>query len=496
MLQDLLQNSTRDDGTFSISGAAAGPLTIHVDASGFARFEIDATVDAGRGSDVGDIRLSRGATVNVRVSPERDGEETARIDLKGQWRAFDMLTAPVNDSLAAIENVPAGHYTLSVVQGAKIICQAKVDVPDNRNSVSATCSGVGPHVSGRVFFGKSPAGPGILYWTSEGNLVDADAIMTSVLAGGLRQQQVFTGRRPDVTVAVATDGSFETDELAAGLWRVSFMESWASPPTPPQSVNIPDAETFEVALTYPGRSLSGLVVDDRDRAVAKANVRESETGGFARSDETGRFAMTGLSEGVHHLQASTIDSCSDVITAEIPKDTEAVPVKLVISGRNAKTLVVQVVGAEGQPASGAFVFLDQPGGGLMATADGNGRAELHLTKPFPALIRCAAFAGGAWSLGDWVALDDVQEGGLTLGIGRTGGIVIQSDKSAGILSVLSPNGWNVAGLLARLGVGAMLSPGAAVTIGGLPEANYTLAVDGWSKTVSVRAAEDTVVDAP
>lgn len=491
MLKDLLEASSEADGRFTLHGGRPGALALQVEAPGFARAHRDLTLKDGVPTDVGEVGLTRGATVNVRLRPARDDNATARLDLRGMRLDPDMLTAPVSQSLAVIEHVPAGTFRISVVEGSKQLCETMVEIEAEDNSVDATCTSKSTDVHGTVWYGKSTAGSGVLLWTESSESLVPDGIMTQELASGQLQQEVFSSRRPDVSVSVGPDGTFATRELGAGSWHVSFTPS-SSGPTPSQLVQIPDSDTFETVLAFPGHSVSGVVQDDDGQPIGTARIAETESGGFAITDPSGRFAMPGLGTGIHHLQARVNDDYSDSVPVVVDENREPDPIKLVVSRGNSVLLHVQVMDRAGSPASGGFVFVDVPGRSVeIATADASGHTSVRIPKPFPDSVRFAAWASSGWAFGGWTPWKQARQG-TVLVMGRSGTLIVQSEKAAGVAHVVAASGWDVVWLMARLGTNPFVGPDVTLPIAGLPEGNYTVGLGEVSMSVMVHDQAESV----
>jgi hypothetical protein len=165
---DLVETTSGDDGRFHLLGLASGPATLRVEAPGYARAALDVSVPdptSSQSLDVGIISLGEGSLVRIHVDPARLGanslgDAVARIDLRHHWLAADMLSAQVGNGEAEVPNVPPGAARLSVVTGAKVLCEQEIDVPGG-GELDADCAPGALLVSGRVLVGgaAAPSGP-------------------------------------------------------------------------------------------------------------------------------------------------------------------------------------------------------------------------------------------------------------------------------------------------------------------------------------------------
>jgi hypothetical protein len=495
--RDLLQATSAADGSFRLTGAPNGPLQLRIDAAGFARAH-RAVQPAETGAallDVGDVPLTRGATLRVLFSGEPDEGAVARADLRGDWLEMDMLSAPVSEGAAVFRNVPPGQLRVTVQSGQTLLCERGVTVPPGEEEVEAECSDGAVRVRGTVVVGGRPAGPGTLLWMAPAP--KAHARITDVISpGGLRQQQVLGRGRPQVEIAVAQDGSFFSDELTPGAWQVSWVPVSGSLGEP-ESVEVPAlpaGSEYETILTFAGGAVAGIVLDPENRPAEGARVRDLGTGAVAFTGTDGSFVLTGAAPGKHSVQAERGELASPVADAEVVPDRPGDLLRLVLGERQDPEIRVQVLDAEGVPVAGAFVFLEEEGRGQrLLTAGLDGRVAARIEPPLPARVRLAALANGTWSLGDWKGWSEVPE--TTKLVASPGGAVrVESASRAGSPSILSPQGWDVSWLLTRLGARPTLEPDAPIEVQGLPEGDYTVFLAGATSSAKVRAGRQVVVE--
>lgn len=479
LFKDLVEAESGEDGSFEISGLEPVPGRIRIEAPGFAREEISVAPEDGVAViDAGVVELDAGAAVVVRVQGGGEAADSglvARFDLQGEWDPLDMLTATVVEGEAVFAHVPAGTGRVLVEAGRDVLlCEKDVEVGPEDELVEVVCDARRSPVSGRVVVGDLPAGTGLLTWAKAGEGGEREAaIMTRVSPSGLRQQGVFGGGRPQVRVEVAEDGTFNTERLSTGRWRVTWQPA-SGAVAGPREVEVPDGEVRDLLVRFEGQGITGVVVDDEGLPVPRATVREVNLGSFAYSRSDGRFAMVGLRPGVLRLQAREGDRYSDPVEVVLEPDRAPDPVRLTVSVEHAGEVPVRVWTGSGTPAAGAFVFLEPEGSGRshLLSADPEGLAEVTIPAPYPERVRVAAYHQGAWALGDWVGWEGAREG-LQLQLVAGGGLWVRSDETSGLLDVTTSDGWNLGRLMARLGTAARVSPEQPLVLN-LPEGRYAV----------------------
>jgi hypothetical protein len=437
--------------------------------------------------DVGTISLGEGAVVHVHLDPARfgadaSGDALARVDLRRQWLAADMLSAQVWNGEAEVPNVPAGAARVSVVVGPKVLCDQEIEVPGG-GDLDVDCVPNALLVSGRVLVGGVAAGSGVLSWRSAEPQGWA-RIETQVSPSGLRQQQAFAAGRPQVDVAVEADGTFQTRDLTPGSWQAFFQPQQGSA-TPDLDLQIPPGDHFEAVLPFAGLSLAGVVVTKDGSPAAGSKVSELTRGAVAFARADGTFQLTGLAPGKLSIQARQDELASDVAAVDLAAERPADPVRLVVKAQEPLQVTTTVLDRSGLPVSGAMVFFEEEGKGMRLLATGtDGSAAAGLEAPLAPRVRAGTFAGGAFALGDWIALDQAQQG-LILQLGGTGGLMVRSAKGEGAARVLSPSGWDLSWMMRLLGGGTEVTPAQPLRFEGLPAGDYTVILGPSTTTVKV-----------
>lgn len=489
--RDVLDTVAGEDGRFQLSGLLPAPLLLNFEAAGLARTRVPVPLDPQRAAndsgvvDLGTIALAEGTTLVVHVEARNEDSQgaIARADLGNLWSESDMLTAQVWNGEALIPGVPPGRVTVSVLAGRRLLCEQSVEVLDAGNQ-QVDCRRNSFRVSGVVQVGGIPAGTGSLSWSAP-DLAMPSRIDTVVSPAGLKQFQIVGAGRPGVSVAIASDGRFETEDLSPGRWRVVWLSQGSA--SGEQIVDIPTGgDRFETVLSFPGLAVAGTVVDREGKPVDRARVRELTSGGIAFSGADGKFSLAGLKPGKSVIQAQLQDQTSPLAELELKIGETAAPLNLVLGERKAPSLAVRVVDSGGAPIPGAFVFLDEEGKGQrLLVADAQGQAEVRLEPPLPTRVRAAAFFAGAWGFGDWLDRE-AADGGLVVEIAGAESFVVTSDKRQGSPRIVTQSGWDLSWLLRLLGAPPVfLSPDRPLQMGGLVTGRYSVTLDGASITLSV-----------
>jgi hypothetical protein len=157
---------------------------------------------------------------------------------------------------------------------------------------------------------------------------------------------------------------------------------------------------------------------------------------------------------------------------------------------------VQVVGSGGDPKGGALVLLEDDNLRLrLLTADRDGRAKAPMPPPAPTRVRVAAVAEGVWAFGAWQGWDPARAE-VVVEIGDAGTAVISSDEAEGSPVIESPSGWNVSGVLTRVGLRPFVDPKQPLYLAGLPVGRYQVRLGEAVRTLSVESGEIATVELP
>jgi hypothetical protein len=501
---DLVSATSDDTGAFTLTGLPPRQALLRFEASGLARGHRRVEPPAeGDVMDLGEISLFAGSDLLVLIDGETEdgalGQVVARVDLLGGWQELDMLTATVVEGEALIRRVPPGRALVTVVRGRDLLCERRVEVESGAEVQEVACRRESSRVSGRVLRGGEPVSRGRLTWLPPPTASPALILNRSTPLGASRQQ-VFGGGRPQVDVEVDAGGYFATDSLSPGPWEVLYLSD-SGAVTAPKTVELADAPQQEIEIRFPAAGITGVVMDEDGAPVAGARVEELASRGFTLSRSDGRFELEGLGPGLHRLVARLGERRSAVADVEVDPVEAPEPVTLELREREEDRLEITVFDERalegGGLVAGAFLVLEGDAGAQRLTMTGqDGRGVVQLTPPLPQRVRAAALADGRWALGPWVELEQARREGLQLSLGAVGAVELQPGEAQGIPAIVSADGWDLAGLLARLGTPPILRPGQPLTVSGLPEGSYRVVLGDFQALATVRVGDPDVLELP
>lgn len=470
--QDLLSAVSDGEGLFELQGSTRAPSTLRLEARGFARRTIEIEPPADEPTvDLGELWMASGAEVVVIGDPEMPRDAVARLDLQGNWLEADMLTATFQDNHAVLSDVPPGRSLLTVVSGRDVLCEHTVEVREETSEpLEVRCQEDDLEVSGRVSVGGEPSGLGQLKWFPQQEL-GAAVIARKRGPLGLVQEQVLGGGRPDRDIEVDADGRFRSQRLSPGTWEVIWIPD-AGAASPPREVRL-EADTASLVLAFAASSIRGRVVNEEGEPIAGARVRELSSSAFTVSREDGSFEIAGAPDGLLHLQARSGPLRSPVLEVTNEPSRPPEPVDLVLEDSPGDRLAIHVVGRDGLPAPGAFVFVEPENGTMkLLTSRADGTVETELAPRLSRHVRAAAFAQGIWAFGDWIPGSELAGKHLRLQIEEPGGLRLTSESYSGPVPVASENGWSLSTLMLRIGKRLAVSPSDPLTLSGLPPGPY------------------------
>lgn len=486
---DLLQTASDRAGRFRLEGLDHQPALLRIEGAGFARQHRPLRPEPGAESlDLGELELERGTTLTVSSNDDGAPGTVARVDLRGEGLAMDILSAPLVAGRGRIHHVPPGSARLEVVADGAVLCEERV-VVSSEAEIEVECLDARTTVRGAVRLGGRLPGPGSLVWNRPA-APSAGVILSRSTASGLRQQEVLSSRGRPVLVEVLPDGTFLSRSLRPGAWEVAWASA-AGDTSVARTVLVPEGGEVELSLDFPGRVVLGRVLSEAGEPIDGARVREHTQGGGAVSGEDGRFMLTALDSGLLRLQAEHEDLSSPVVEVLLEGDLEPELVELRLSS-NRDEIVVSVYGPSGDPRPSALVFLDEGGSAMtVLTTNAAGIARARLRPPLPARVRVAAFSEGSWSFGAWQE-PSRWEHGLSLISAPSGSLLVRGE-GAGVLRLENDARWQVSDLLARVGLALHLREDESLRVTGLPSGEYRLTLGELSHQISVESGEETTV---
>ena len=495
LLDDLLTTRSDTDGAFELSGAPLAPVIVRVDAPGYARTRLPLVPEPDSTRiDLGDVFLSRGTTLEVRlVEPDGEpgeAEAEARVDLEGNSVPADIVSAKVIDGVARIPDIPPGNWTVSIFRGPLRLCEERVEVSARDDEVHATCRGLRLDVRGVVEVGGYRAGAGRLLWLPPSQAAVPEAVL-SYGSGLLRQSRIFSANPAGVEVDIDEDGTFSSPALSVGDWDVFWLSAEGNS-AGPRRVTIPETEEVELVLSFPGLAVHGSVVGPQGEPIENARIRSRAGDAFALSKIDGSFVIVGLEEGTHHLQARSRDGVSRWTEVIVQENRFQPPIELVVDTERPSFRVS--VFRDGAAASGALIFLDVEHEALrILTANASGQALATLGEP-TGRWRVAAHHHGAWSFGGWHG--DLPPAGEVLRVDipdSPGALLLSGGPAGGQVEVLAARGWSLSRLMSWIGTPPRLSSSGDLLIRGLPPGRYELKQENRSVPARVEAGEVTPV---
>jgi hypothetical protein len=493
--EDIAAAVSQEDGFFDLTGLDAFPITVHVEAAGYAAASILVPgLEEGTSAELGEVALSRGSRVEVRVAGAADRSVVAQLAPSGGWRALDLLRVPVQFGRAVFHHVPSGSAHVVVMEELEILCSGTVDVEDGADSVFDCGPDDGLVVSGQVLVGGQAPGLGALHWFPRSAAQEPSVILSQATTSGLRRSRVFGGGLGQVAARVSEDGQFLTDTLFPGSWEVVWEGAEGSL-SPPRSVVLSDEPVQELVLEFVATSIRGTVVDAAGAPVEAAKVWDSVSSAFTFTRPDGSFRLVGIEGPQARVRARFEGKTSELAQVDWSATSAREPILLTLTDHRGSELTVHLTLPDQAPAQGALVFVQGSDGySRVLTADAQGSASTALEEPAPDQVRVAAFHGGRWATTGWKALPDgdLQEP-LQLEFGPVGALALHNTQSKTSISVLNPQGWRLDLLLAQLG--APLTPGSeSVDLAGLPVGQYTVESGRFRTAVSIREGQRTDLD--
>jgi hypothetical protein len=279
---------TAIDGTFRVEVESEQlPPFIMVRAKGYASEEI-AVPDRRAPLDLGTLFLARGAALLLRVTFDHAADDPSHgvtVSIRRRPNGLAVAEQPLgDDSTVLLEGLAAGRHVL-LLQGTQPLERYGefIEVePSTHSTHEITISPVS--LSGSVYFGAQPLEDGTIEISPRVNTWSAQLVLDrdGEFGGTLWQRG---------QMAAIVEG---------GMLRAPFVDE----------TEIVSSEA-EWIVVIPNRSFAGIVSDaNTGRGIAGARVQYESIGtrmrlsSFVRTDDAGRYEITGVAQGSLQLRAS------------------------------------------------------------------------------------------------------------------------------------------------------------------------------------------------
>lgn len=357
-------------GRFRLDGVPVGPASLRASHKAYPDPEpIEVSVDPATRSATARIVLPAGGRIAGRVRwrrpPEADVQYFASLGARGAgpWPEQVPISA---DGTFTIDSVRAGRVNLLLVAGRggrydSVHAQHVMVRAGETTSVDLTVAEV--LVQGRAVRGGQPL-PGAQVRLS----VEGSFHMVMGLTGP--PSPLRTLERLQATTR--DDGTYEMLVPVPGKYRIWLSGDGVSVnlPAAARTVDVPDAETFQLDFDLPASGITGRVLaSDTQRPLERSEVAAVATDGDvfrARPDAAGRFDLS-LSPGSYRLTVKAPGYVNDESPLEVaPSDTLERSFELV----RGSVLKVRVVDSDGRPVFAPRVAAFSPDGRTARGAQG------------------------------------------------------------------------------------------------------------------------------
>lgn len=122
VMSDWIETTSREDGSFRITGLTTGSHVVLIDAAGYASRVIEAEKDAG------EIALDRARTLLVECAPVARCGSGVRLLYAGAQRPWASLPALLQDGKARIVSAAPGNAVLRFVRGGEVLHERIVQI--------------------------------------------------------------------------------------------------------------------------------------------------------------------------------------------------------------------------------------------------------------------------------------------------------------------------------------------------------------------------------
>jgi len=358
------ETMSETDGAFTLPGVQDGDYRVQADATGFASFDGDLSVNvAGEPVHGLEVRLDRGAAIYGRVTglepgklgdvgvstdgPGASGFGGASVDYEGNYR---------------VENLVPGEYTVTArlsESGRQATGQATLESGMTETRLDLEF-GTGLTLSGTAVQG------------------DAPVVGATVYAEGLEVDHTGWSQTD-------TSGHFSIEGLDPGSYQVhvkNFQTGLA------YSEQVEVATSREIRLELPTASVGGRVLDSADRdplqgvTVILTDAQNSGRAGLpahsTTTDLDGRFLLSSVADGQWHLAANRKGFAASSMPVIVQFDKAVDDLEIVMEATEGLTLETRL--PSGAPPDEISVAVLDAGGGSLSSGSystgENGRVRL------------------------------------------------------------------------------------------------------------------------
>jgi hypothetical protein len=494
VMHDWVEATSGEDGAFTVAGVQAGPQVILVEANGFALRVITADIreDADAPFDLGALDLDRARELIVNCTPARRCGNEARLLLASAEFPWAIVSGSMQDGIAHVLPAASGTATLRLLANGRILDERSVDISSQSDATTIDIKLVSTNVTGTVASsGRPRAGGRVNLERAAGG----NHVMPVYLESRTAEGQVASGGAitdlPELQTANVDDaGRFVFTDVRPGAYNATYRSDGTM--SPPMQVTVPEMERFDFTIDLAPGEIRGRIVDADAAPVGRAIVEVRDATGqqqVVASDGSGQFSINGVTPG-HVVVHATRGDREGSAEAEI-EPPRAASVEIVLRTKEQTKTEIAVSTPNGQPLSGAVVFLLGSGAfpAGVATTDVTGIATFHLSERLiaPAAAYSASY-GWSWMAARTAGSADDSQTPIRMGA-TTGALVVSSARSASI-ELFAPAGFSVAPALSMLGVPLTATPGADLRLSGLPPGTYTLQAGMFRASAEVQAGKD------
>lgn len=388
-----------NDGRVTVSGIAAGPLTLALDAPPWARTRlptIDIAPDSGP-VDLGSVAVDRGAALDVIVTDGAGREQADVPVVVDQGPALSPLepaTASTDErGLATFDRLGKGRYRLRVggdgrAGGRAVLWERWLSVGESDERLQERVKLEFIDVSVHVAQSFLPAGGRMVTLLSEDSNADTPVGIPVRLSLGSQPERLLNA--PPLRAVQATtdeDGTALLRRTQPGTHTLSVdleCSEWSKPVSVERAGRVIEA-------AVPGGAVAFAVGDQAGRPIPLARAVWKSTTGESVAAGAGKCAadvvLRGVAAAAGELEVSAPGYLATRLTlggpAEVPASVDLEPSEAPV------VVVARVVDGSGQPLADASVEATQrtPSGARYQTASGpDGTCEIRGLEPGPALL--------------------------------------------------------------------------------------------------------------